>query len=150
MEPLDLTQAPPRSPRDMLDGLAMLPRTIDKMRACLPGGNPGSYHVDGMSARMLSIVKVDPAALQDAVARAASEQDVVAWMRANADTGAYPEATRAMLTRSISDIPPERQAEFAKKYPHHAAAPSTKLADIIDHDDSVTFWKSGAKGSVVP
>jgi hypothetical protein len=33
MEPLDLSAAPPRSPRVMLDGLAMLARTIDKTRA---------------------------------------------------------------------------------------------------------------------
>ena len=143
MEPLDLTSGPPRSPRVELDGLAMLARTIDKMRACLPGGNPGEYHVDGMSARMLALVNVDPAALAEVVARAGSEDEVIAWMRANADTSAYEKATYAMLNRSISDIAPERQAEFAKKYPHHASAPSGKLADIIDHDDAITFSKAG-------
>jgi hypothetical protein len=38
MDPLDLTVTPPRSPYQMLEGLYMLPRTIDKLRAKLPGG----------------------------------------------------------------------------------------------------------------
>jgi hypothetical protein len=143
MEPLDLTAAPPRSPRVILDGLAMLARTIDKMRAGLPGGNPGAYHVDGMSERMLKIIRVERAALQEAVARATSEDEVVQWVRAHADTSAYPEATRVMLNRSISDIAPERLPEFAQKYPHHAAAPSSKLVDIIDADDAIMFSKAG-------
>jgi hypothetical protein len=143
MEPLDLTAAPPRSPRVTLDGLAMLARTIDKMRAQLAGGNLGEYHVDGMSLRMLKIIGVDAAALQEAVARAASEDEVVAWVRAHAKTEAYAEATHVMLNRSISDIDPERLPEFARKYPHYAEAPSGTLVDIIDADDAIMFSKVG-------
>jgi len=139
MEPLDLSAAPPRSPRVMLDGLAMLARTIDKMRAQLPGGNAGEYHIEGMSQRMLTIIGVDAAAMQDAIARAASEEEVVAWVRAHADTSAYAKATHVMLNRAVSDIDPERRADFAKKYPGWAAVASGKLADIIDDDDAAAF-----------
>jgi hypothetical protein len=38
MDALDLTKAPPRAPRETLAGVVFLPRTIDKMRATLPGG----------------------------------------------------------------------------------------------------------------
>jgi Domain of unknown function (DUF5069) len=144
MEPLDLTVAPPRSPRVTLDGLAMLARTIDKMRAGLPGGKLGDYHVDGMSVRMLKIIGVDADALQEAVARSGSEDEVVAWVRANADTNKYPEATHVMLHRCVDDIDPERLPEFAKKYPGYAAAPSGKLVDIIDADDAAVFGKTVA------
>ena len=123
----------------MLDGLAMLPRTIDKMRACLPGGNPGVYHVDGMSERMLKIIGVDPAALQAEVARAASEEEIAAWLRANADTAKYERATHTMLHRSVADIDPDRRNAFAQKYPNYADAPSDKLVDIIDADDAALF-----------
>ena len=139
MEPLDLTAAPPRSPRVQLDGLAFLARTIDKMRANLPGGNSGEYHVDGMSQRMLTIIGIDAAALQDVVARAGSEEEVVAWVRAHADASAYAKATHVMLNRAVSDIDPERRDAFAKKYPGWAAVESGKLADIIDADDAAAF-----------
>lgn len=46
MTPLDLTRIPPRSPREQLDGLVMLPRMIDIARAKLPGGAVGSTRLD--------------------------------------------------------------------------------------------------------
>jgi hypothetical protein len=36
----------------------MLARTIDKLRATLPGGNIGAYSIPGFSARMLSAIGV--------------------------------------------------------------------------------------------
>lgn len=53
MKPLDLTKTSPRSPREQLVGLVFIPRTIDKTRALLPGGNPGKYHVEGASLALL-------------------------------------------------------------------------------------------------
>jgi len=38
MEPLDLRTRAPRSPYAELDGLMLMPRTIDKQRAQLPRG----------------------------------------------------------------------------------------------------------------
>ena len=43
MEALDLSIRPPRSPYAQMHGLYMMPRTIDKMRAQLPGGKLGPY-----------------------------------------------------------------------------------------------------------
>ncbi len=54
MDALDLTTHPPRSPNLRLGGLLMLARTIDKLRASLPGGNLGVYYIRGFSATMLS------------------------------------------------------------------------------------------------
>jgi Domain of unknown function (DUF5069) len=45
MEPLDLSTRPPRSGLEKLGGFYLLARTIDKIRAHLPGGNPGEYPV---------------------------------------------------------------------------------------------------------
>jgi hypothetical protein len=75
MEPLDLSKRAPRGPREKLDGLCMLPRTIDKMRALLPGGNVGSYKIPGVSQRVLDALEVKPEDLQAEVASAASDQD---------------------------------------------------------------------------
>ena len=139
MEPLDLTLAPPRSARVMLDGLAMLARTIDKMRARLPGGNLGAYKIDGMSDRMMSMLGIDAEALQAEVARAASDADVAAWVRAHADPSAYDETTRVMLNRGTGDLDPDRLLIFAQKYPNHAEVASGKFCDIIDADDAAVF-----------
>ena len=45
MESLDLTVQPPRSPYQKMEGLYMMPRTIDKMRAQLSGGKTGAYSI---------------------------------------------------------------------------------------------------------
>jgi len=88
MEPLDLSKTPPRGPRERLLGLKFLPRTIDKMRASLPGGNLAGYVVAmprGMSAYMLKRVGVDLEAMQAVVASAKSEDEVLAWFAEHAD-----------------------------------------------------------------
>ena len=139
MEPLDLTKRPPRSASATLDGLVMLPRTIDKMRALLPGGNIGDYHVDGFSGRMMKLIDIDPDGLAAEVARATTEDEVAAWVRAHAGASSYDEANRVLLNRSFEDIAPERRAEFAEKYPRHAEVASGKICDIIDADDAAIF-----------
>ena len=55
MDALDLTRRPPRSPREPLSGLdlLMVARTVDKIRATLPGGNIGEYQITGFSSRLL-------------------------------------------------------------------------------------------------
>jgi Domain of unknown function (DUF5069) len=139
VEPLDLTKRPPRSARATLDGLVMLPRTIDKMRALLPGGNIGEYHIDGFSGRMMKLIGIEPDALAAEVARAATEDEVAAWVRAHATAGSYDEANRVLLNRSFEDIEPGRRSEFAAKYPRHAEVASRKICDIIDADDAALF-----------
>ena len=53
MEPLDLSKAPPRRTRDEIAGVVFLPRSIDKFRAALPGGNLSGYTIEGFTEKML-------------------------------------------------------------------------------------------------
>jgi hypothetical protein len=53
MKPLDLSTRPPRSGLEKLGGFYLLARTIDKIRAHLPGRNPGEYKIPGFSERLL-------------------------------------------------------------------------------------------------
>ncbi len=108
MEPLDLSKQPPRSPHVKIGGVMMLARTIDKMRAGLPGGNMGSYRVPGFSTRLLDGIGIDADELAAVIARADSEDDVVTWVRAHADTTKFDEVNRRLAARSIKDIEPER------------------------------------------
>jgi hypothetical protein len=141
MEPLDLTKRPPRSPREKLGGLYFLARTIDKMRASLPGGNIGAYKIAGSSMRLLDAIGVKAEELQEVVARSASEEEAVAWVRSHSDQAAYEKYNRAAETRSLKDLDAERLAAFAQSYPNYANVPSGLLFDILEDDDARAFEK---------
>ncbi len=140
MEPLDLRIAPPRSPREKLSGLCFIPRTIDKIRSELPGGNPGSYFVEnpaGMSAYVLRKIGVDLAALRDVVASAPDEETVAAWLLANADLAHAEKLNANMQNLTIGRIPPEERVFFNTFYPGADAMPDDmRLFDVIEMDDA--------------
>jgi hypothetical protein len=137
MEPIDLTKRPPRGPREQLDGLCMLPRTIDKMRALLPGGDIGQYKIPGVSQRVLDGLGVKAEDLQKAVAGAASEQEVAAWLRAHCDASRYAAVNERVLTRTTADI--EDKAYFYGLYPWAEGSDVMKVIEIMEEDDRRTF-----------
>ncbi|MBV9278095.1 MAG: DUF5069 domain-containing protein [Candidatus Eremiobacteraeota bacterium] len=138
MEPLDLSKAPPRSPKLQLDGLVMLPRTIDKLRASLPGGNLGPYRIQGFSQRMLDAIGVTEGQLREVVAKAKSDEDVAAWLRENAKTSAYAEYSDYITNRSLDHVT-DREG-FAKRYPIIERRPDLHyLADVLEADDAEMF-----------
>ncbi len=75
MTPLDLTQRHPRLPREKMLGFYFLPRTVDKLRAELPGGNMGRYlnHGTGFSAFVVRRLGLDMNEFRDAVGRLATK-----------------------------------------------------------------------------
>jgi Domain of unknown function (DUF5069) len=136
MEPLDLSKAPPRPPHLELDGLAMMPRTIDKLRATLPGGVVGGYRIRGMSLRMLESLGVEEDAIREAVAAAKTDEDVAEWLRARVDTSTYPELSRRMRDRSTDDVD---KTAFFETYPWMRERGYMKLFDVMVEDDRMTF-----------
>ena len=143
MEPLDLTLAPPRSARAELAGLMLLPRTIDKLRALLPGGNPGVYLINskvvGISGYLMLRLGITEEELKRVVADAASEEDVVAWVQTKADPKTYAE-----ISGTISHLQPkhsEDEAFVREMYKEILSEqPDLKyLVDIIDADDRRMF-----------
>ena len=81
MEPLDLARTPPRSPREKLLGLYFLPRTIDKFRAELPGGNLAGYLTDykeGLSSYLLHKLGISIDDFRVLIARASDEDELMA------------------------------------------------------------------------
>lgn len=137
MEPLDLSKRPPRGPRERLDGVVLIPRTIDKLRASLPGGNLGTYKVPGFSTRMLQMIGVSEADLLEAVRTASSDGDIAAWLRANADTRAYPrvnEHFEHLTTESLAD--PD---DYHRRYPVARRLGLSNLFDVLEADDREAF-----------
>jgi hypothetical protein len=149
MKPLDLTRQPPRSCYEELDGLMMMPRTIDKLRGFLPGGNPGDYFINGkipgLSQFLIDRLGVTLEDLQALVARAADEGEIAAWLREHTDPSAYP-----ALNATLQRIKPKHAHDpkyFAEIYaPTLAAHPDLEhIVDIIDADDRRVFEGSAQR-----
>ena len=138
MEPLDLSKQPPRNPRAELDGIIFLPRSIDKARAYLPGGNRNGYNVPGVTGGMLDRFGISHDDFIAAVGSAASEADVVAFIRSRVTQATIDEwnaFVRAREPRGNRDLP-----EVLENYPWLKEQPNLRLVlDILAEDDRRAF-----------
>lgn len=121
----------------------MMPRTIDKLRATLPGGVSDGYRVRGMSLRLLEWLGVEEDAIRGAVAQAKTDDDVAAWLRGRVDTTKYPEFNRRMLDRSTDDVDKEA---FYETYPWMRERGFMRLFDVMLEDDRMTFADKSSAG----
>jgi hypothetical protein len=137
MEPLDLRLAPPRPPRAELAGLVFLPRSIDKLRATLPGGYIGEYSIEGFTTRMLDKLGIGVAQITSAVAAAATDDEVATFVTQHAVAGGREAWNTYALGREIFDG--DRAAAEAE-IPWLAARPDIRLSlDLLAEDDRRTF-----------
>lgn len=144
MKPLDLSGSPPRSCYCELDGLMLLLRTIDKLRAQLPGGNSGGYFINGTQMRGISgylmhRLGLEEGELRQAVANAADENAVAAWLRERTDGAAYPAINETL--RRIKPSHTENEALFRAEYAETLREqPELEyVVDIVDADDRRRF-----------
>jgi uncharacterized protein DUF5069 len=139
MEPLDLTQAPPRSPREELGGLCMLPRMIDVARAKLPGGNVGTYQIGrGMSGLVFRDLGIDVNEFVECVRTATTDEEVAARF-----CGRRTETENRMLNlrlrrATVADVPPDLRPSFEKFYGADLP-PTRRVFDILEEDDARAF-----------
>lgn len=141
MEPLDLTKQPPRGPKESIEGLFFLPRTIDKARARLPGGQAGVYNIAGFSERLLEHIGVSESDFIEAVAAAKTDHDVVKWLKENAQMEKYNEAADRIRNRKLSDV--TDLAAFKERYPILNSHPEIEyLVDLLEMDDAEMFPQS--------
>ena len=142
MTPLDLRKQPPRRPRETMLGFYLLPRTVDKLRAELPGGNLGKYlnHDTGFSAYVVRRLGLDMDEFREVVATAPSEAAVVEWLGARVDAAAAPALNAKLETFVVERMNPEDQALVRRRHPVMAARPElSKILDILDADDEHAF-----------
>jgi hypothetical protein len=133
---LDLRIRPPRGPRERLDGLVFMPRTIDKIRATLPGGHLGPYHViPGMSQMLLTIIEVQLPALRDIVFRASGDGDVASWLRVHANTSQYERANAVLTEWRHEHIPGQHRLHFESLYPDYLLSRYAVAFDLLEADD---------------
>lgn len=140
MEPLDLSIAPPRAPREHLDGIVFLPRSIDKVRATLPGGNPGAYAVAGFTQIMIEGLGMSVQAFTDTVANAASDEAVAAFVlkaSTQAQRDEWNDYAAKRLPRGGD------RAAALQAYPWLSEYPELPLAlDVLEEDDRRHFATS--------
>lgn len=140
MEPLDLTQQPPRSPRELLPGLNLLmaARTVDKLRATLPGGNIGDYQITGFSSSLLNALEMTEAALRAAIASSNSDAEVADWIRGQSDPSHYDAINAKFEGLTIGER--LNDPKFVARYPvaQHLPPESSRL-DLLIADDAETF-----------
>jgi hypothetical protein len=129
----------------------LVPRTIDKIRATLPGGDLGPYHVAiGLSHTLLTIIGVTLDDLRDAVIAAGSDGDVAAWLRHNADTSQYERANSALSTFRHENIAAEHRAHFESLYPDYLRSRYAVAFDLIDADDRELYPVLGQMVGIHP
>ena len=126
----------------------MSPRTIDKLRANLPGGKIGSYTIRGSSPLLpgFSLVLLDGIGVTDdrllkIVEHAEVEQEIAHWLRRKADLSSVDTLNRRLLGRRIEDVlavvPPE---VITKVYPFiEKMAKTRSMFDVLIEDDRLTF-----------
>jgi hypothetical protein len=139
MDSLDLTKAPPRSPREEIGGLCMLPRMIDVARAKLPGGNIGTYQIGrGMSGLVLAHLGIDVDEFVECV-RAATTDEEVATRLCGRRTEAENRLLNARLRRAtVADVPADLRPSFERFYGADLP-PTRRVFDILDEDDARAF-----------
>ncbi len=133
---LDLRIRSPRSPRERLDNLLFMPRTIDKICATLPGGHLGPYHiVPGMSQMLLDVIRVDLPKLRVAVFEAGGEEEIAAWLRAHADATQYERANALLSGFRHDTLTDDYRANFQSLYPDYLRSRYPIALDLLEADD---------------
>ncbi len=138
MTPLDLSIAPPRSPREELADLHVLPRTIDKARSLLPGGNPGPYYITpGISIWLLRKLGFTEDEFVALVGRVNAESEIAAIV----EERAVPER-RARWNAFMEQLKIEGIAEDVKERAvneYGPVEPTDLVFDVIEADDAKMF-----------
>ncbi len=137
MGPLNLSTAPPRAPHAELAGVVFLPRTIDKVRATLPGGNAGEYNIPGFSAMMLERLGIPLDDFVAAVAKASTDDEVGAFVLASTTPDKI--AGWNSWIRERQPRGGDRNAAY-ESYPWLRERPDLILAlDVLAEDDRRLF-----------
>ena len=139
MEPLDLTKAPPRSPREELGGLCMLPRMIDVARAKLPGGNIGEYQIGrGMSGLVLRHFEMNVDEFVECVRSASDDADVAAQLAGRKTEKENRMVSLRLRRVTVKDVPDDLRESFERFYGADLAT-DKRVFDILEEDDARAF-----------
>jgi hypothetical protein len=143
MNPTDLTQRPPRSPRARLGGFVILPRLLDKGRATI-AGTPGDYHYAcPLDQRFLNFAGIDPDALKEQLTEGKGDGDILAWILETSKTKPSEIAIAAWSHFCELRVPADIESrEFFNEMQSKIAPKREDIVtwfDMLDLDDYVSF-----------
>ncbi len=116
----------------------MLPRTIDKARALLPGGHPGAYFIGpGLSGSMLAMLGISEDDFVAVVGAARDEAEVAARFCANASPGRRARWTAKVEALTVAEVTPELRPAFDALYGQRR--PYELVLDVLSSDDDSMF-----------
>ena len=142
MKPLNLAAHAPRKPSVRLAGVIFLARTVDKIRASLPGGDLGAYKVDGFSTRTLKHLGITADELRDVVAKAPTEADVEHFILEHSTQEQRDAANADNEKRTVGQYMVELEG-FADRYPIvKELPPETTILEMLERDDQLLFARS--------
>jgi hypothetical protein len=147
IDPADLTQRPPRSPRVRLGGYVILPRVLDKCRAVIAGKQGEYKYACPLDERFLEFAGIDAAALKKQVTAGKSDSEILAWVGKTSKTKASPVQIAAWS--AYHELRGPVDLESRQYFNDLLAQIGPKREDIItwfdllDLDDHVSF---GGKG----
>jgi hypothetical protein len=140
--PLDLTKQPPRSPREELGGLCLLPRMIDVARAKLPGGDIGEYQIGrGMSGLVLRHLEMSVDEFVERVRTAADETELGAQLSERKTAKENRMVSLRLRRVTVADVPEDLRETFERFYGANLSR-DKRVFDLLEEDDARTF---GAK-----
>jgi hypothetical protein len=143
MKNTDLTQHPPRSPRQRLGGFVILPRMLDKGRATI-AGKEGEYHYAcPLDQRFLQFAGIDPEALKEQLAAGKGDSEILQWITENSKTKPNEVAIESWSTLAERRAPADVESRAYFNELHQNAAPLREdiatWFDLLDVDDYVSF-----------
>jgi len=136
----------PRSPKSLLGGIAHLGRFIDKIRLRNAGQiQDYNYITTGFDKHLLEFLQIDPKAFEQRVLAGGTDEELLAWVRANRKQ--VSEAEIRLFTRSLLKSEPKDDAarqrfqgrlqEVATKRGVQVSSlpPVSTWADVIELDE---------------
>jgi hypothetical protein len=141
---IDLTQRPPRSMRQRLGGLVLLPRILDKGRATLIKKN-GEYNFNSPTDQhLVKFLGLDLELLLKELAQGKGDGEILGWVQGNANTPRSPweiKAWSAYMETRGPDSDAETLAGFAEYVGQHTKTREDIKSwfDALDLDDFVSF-----------
>ncbi|HEV3086510.1 MAG TPA: DUF5069 domain-containing protein [Candidatus Elarobacter sp.] len=141
MRPVSLRRRPPRDPRARLAGLMMLPRTIDKARGLMHGGDPGEYTISpGLSAWLLAELGFTEAEFIELVHRAADEDEVAAVVALRVPPEGRETLNSFLKALRVADLSPDHRDRFVRL---HGAQDDELVIDVLVADDRCVLRSTG-------
>jgi hypothetical protein len=136
----------PRSPKSLLGGIAHLGRFIDKIRLRHEGKiQEYNYITVGFDKYLVDFLQIDPKAFEQRVLAGGTDEDLLAWVKANSrkpsegeitqwsqgllSSGPKDDASRQRFQGRIQDIATQRAVPVA------SLPPVSTWADVIELDE---------------